>query len=205
MKVLLLNGSPQPKGCTFTALQEIAVQLQAQGIEPEIVQLGAAPIRGCTACRKCDTQFKCVYGEKDVNLFADKLYQAHGLVIGSPVYYASPNGALLSFLDRLFFSNAGLFIYKPGAAVVSARRSGATAALDVLNKYFLLSAMPVVPSLYWNIVHGNTPEEVQQDLEGMQTMRTLGRTMSWMLHAFEKGDPPPVPEERIRTNFIRSL
>lgn len=203
MKVLLLNGSPNAKGCTFTALQEVAVQLQENGIEPEIIQIGKAPVLGCVACRECAKHRKCIYGDKDVNPFAQKLQEANGLVIGSPVYYAAPNGALLSFLDRLFFSSAGLFVNKPGAAIVSARRAGTTAALDVLNKYFLISGMPLVPSQYWNMVHGNTPEEVLQDQEGLQIMRTLGRNMAWLLHCIETGEAPPKHEKRLRTNFIR--
>lgn len=203
MKVLLLNGSPNPMGCTCTALQEVAIQLQAEGIEPEIIQLGKGPMLGCIACRECVKHKKCIYGDKDVNPFAKKLLQADGLIVGSPVYYGAPNGALLSFLSRLFFSNGGLFVNKPGAAIVSARRAGTTAALDVLNKYFLLSGMPLVPSQYWNMVHGNTKEEVMQDQEGMQIMRTLGKNMAWLLQLIADGIAPPVMEPRVRTNFIR--
>ena len=202
MNVLLLNGSPNPRGCTFSALQEVAVQLQDNGIEAEIVQLGKTPVLGCVACRECAQGGKCVYGDKDVNPFAEKLREADGLVIGSPVYYASPNGALLSFLDRLFFSSAGLFAYKPGAAVVSARRAGTTAALDVLNKYFLLSNMPLVPSQYWNMVHGYEPDQVRLDLEGLQTMRVLGNNMAWIIKSIKSGEPPPATEKpRLLTNF----
>jgi len=203
MKVLLLNGSPNARGCTFSALQEVAIQLQENGVDAEIIQLGKSPMLGCVACRKCADQNQCAYGDKDVNPFAQKLFEADGLVVGSPVYYAAPNGALLSFLDRLFFSSAGLFVHKPGAAVVSARRAGTTAALDVLNKYFLIANMPLVPSQYWNMVHGNTPEEVLEDKEGLQIMRTLGKNMAWLLHCIQAGNPPPALEQRVRTNFIR--
>lgn len=203
MKVLLLNGSPRAKGCTFTALSEVAGELVRNGVEAEIFHAVPGVVHGCTACRHCDKTDRCVFDDDRVNEAIDKLAAADGLVIGAPVYYASPNGAILSFLDRLFYTGGGKVAYKPGAAVVSARRAGTTASLDVLQKYFLISNMPVVPSQYWCMVHGNTPEEVQRDEEGLQTMRTLGRNMAWMLKCFEGKEKPRMTEERKRTNFIR--
>ena len=204
MKVLLLNGSPRPKGCTFTALSEVASAIQAGGVEAEIVQLPKGAVRGCIACGKCAETKRCIFGDDGVNDMIDRMASAQGLVIGSPVYYASPNGAVLSFLDRMFYAASSEMAYKPGAAVVSARRAGTTASLDVLNKYFLISNMPLVPSQYWNMVHGQSPEQVLQDEEGLQIMRTLGRNMAWMIKCIATGDAPPATEsERKRTNFIR--
>ena len=205
MKVLLLNGSPNKEGCTFTALSEIKNELIKNEIETEIFHIGNKPIRGCTACRKCSNN-KCIFDDDTVNLFLEKASYADGFVFGSPVYYASANGSLISFLDRAFYAGNS-FSYKPGAAVVSARRAGTTAALDQLNKYFTISNMPVVSSQYWNMVHGNTPEEVKQDLEGMQIMRTLGENMAWLLKSIEAGKKDglqkPARKDSIRTNFIR--
>ncbi|MCL1963741.1 MAG: flavodoxin family protein [Firmicutes bacterium] len=204
MKVLLLNGSPNAKRCTFTALNEVAGALEANGIETEIIHVIKGPIHGCTGCRKCAERHRCVFDGDLVNEVCEKMARADALVIGSPVYYASPNGAFLAFLDRLFCAGGtAAFAYKPGAAVVSARRAGTTASLDALNKYFLISNMPLVPSQYWNMVHGNTPEEVRRDDEGMQTMRTLGRNMAWLIKCAAAGDAPPETEAKKRTNFIR--
>lgn len=204
MKVLLLNGSPKAKGCTFTALCEVAGQLEANGVETEIASVVKGPVRGCIACGQCAEKRRCVFDDDMVNEILDRAAEIDGLVVGSPVYYASPNGALLSFLDRLFFAGGGAFAYKPGAAVVSARRAGTTAALDVLNKYFLIGNMPVTPSQYWNMVHGNTPDEVRRDEEGMQIMRALGGNMAWLLKCIAAGGGKPQPEKpRMRTNFIR--
>lgn len=207
MKALLINGSPNAHGCTFTALCEVEGALRREGIETEIFQLGKEPIRGCLGCGACRKSGLCAFGDGNVNQALETLKGCQALVVGSPVYYASPNGALLSFLDRLFFTG-GLDGHMVGAAVVSARRAGTTAALDVLNKYFLISGMPIAPSQYWNMVHGNTPQEVLKDLEGLQIMRMLGRSIAWLMNCIqagrEAGIAPPAPESpRVRTNFIR--
>ncbi len=206
MKVLLINGSPHENGCTYTALRETADTLEKQEIETEILQLGIKPMQGCTACGVCRQTGQCVFDDL-VNEVAEKADSVDGLIVGSPVYYAAPSGQLCAFLDRLFYSAAARFAGKPAAAVVSCRRGGATAAFDRLNKYFAISSMPIVTSQYWNQVHGNTPEEVRQDLEGLQTMRTLGLNMAWLLKNIqagrEAGIPAPVYEDKIGTNFIR--
>ncbi|MDD5602920.1 MAG: flavodoxin family protein [Eubacteriales bacterium] len=209
MKVLLINGSPREKGCTFTALSEAAGEITKAGIETEIFHIGKTPIRGCTACGLCrkNDLGKCVYDNDSVNTALLKAKESDGFIIGSPVHYASAAGMLISFLDRCFYSGNRYFAYKPGAAIVSCRRGGSTASLDQLNKYFTISNMLLVSSQYWNMVHGNTPEEVQQDLEGMQTMRTLGKNMAWVLKSIEAGQKAgiPLPEKEApqRTNFIR--
>ena len=206
MKVLLLNGSPHARGCTYTALSEVAGQLNQNGVETEIVQIGAGPVHGCIACGKCRETGSCVFDDI-VNEILKKMEDADGLVVGTPVYYASPHGSLIALLDRLFYAGKTQFAYKPAAAVASARRAGTTAALDVVNKYFTISQMPVVSSQYWNMVHGNTPEQVRQDQEGLQIMRTLGNNMAWLLRCIEAGKAAgvePVKETpRIATNFIR--
>lgn len=182
-KVLLLNGSPRPNGCTATALREIADTLEQEGVETETVQVGAKNIRGCIACGKCQELGRCVFNDL-VNETAPKLMEADGLVIGSPVYYGSPNGTILSFMDRLFYSTGNMSKrMKVGAAAVSCRRGGNSASFDVLNKYFTISEMPVVSSTYWNQVHGFTAEDVKKDLEGLQTMRNLARNMAFMIRA----------------------
>lgn len=182
-KVLLLNGSPRPNGCTATALREIANMLEQEGVETETVQVGAKNIRGCIACGKCQELGRCVFNDL-VNETAPKLMEADGLVIGSPVYYGSPNGTILSFMDRLFYSTGNMSKrMKVGAAAVSCRRGGNSASFDVLNKYFTISEMPVVSSTYWNQVHGFTAEDVKKDLEGLQTMRNLARNMAFMIRA----------------------
>lgn len=207
MKVLLINGSPHEKGCTYTALWEVAKQLLRGGIESEIFWIGAKPIGGCTACGACKGKGKCVFGEKDgVNACIEKIQQADAVVIGSPVYYAGPNGSLLSLLDRVFYAAGGTFALKPGAAVVSCRRGGASATFDRLNKYFTISSMPVVSSQYWNSVHGNTPEEVRRDEEGLQVMRTLADNLTWLLRCLQVAEgqvEKPQWEPRVSTNFIR--
>ncbi len=210
MKVILINGSPHPKGCTHTALLEVADTLNKNGIETEIFQIGVRPVAGCTACGTCETKGSCVFQDK-VNDFLDLARGADGFVFGSPVYYASANGALISFMDRVFFadmcSGGQAFYLKPAAAVASARRAGTTATFDQLNKYFTISEMPVISSQYWNMVHGFTPDDVKKDLEGLQVMRTLGRNMAWFLKCKEAGVKAGVPlperEEAIATNFIR--
>lgn len=206
MKVLLINGSPHEAGCTFAALSEVWKSLNADGIETEIFQLGTAPVRGCIGCGKCrQTPGRCVFDDDVANALHQKIADSDGIVIGSPVYYAGPNSALTAVLDRVFYSGGG-FSQKPACALVSARRGGTTAALDRLNKYFSISGMPIVPSQYWNMVHGNTPEEVAKDLEGLQIMRTLGKNMAWLLKCIEAGKQAgikaPAVEERVRTNFI---
>ncbi len=181
-KVLLLNGSPRANGCTATALREMIPVFEANGIETELVHIGNKDIRGCIACNTCMKNKKCVFDDL-VNETAPKFEAADGLVVGSPVYYASPNGTVLSFLDRLFYSTHFSKHMKVGAAVVSARRGGNTASFDVLNKYFSISGMPVASSTYWNQVHGFTAEDVKKDLEGLQTMRNLALNMSFMIRA----------------------
>jgi multimeric flavodoxin WrbA len=207
MKVLLINGSPNKKGCTYTALCEVEKELNKNDIETEIFYIGKKPIRGCTACRKCVELGKCVFDDDVVNAAVDKAGKSDGFVFGSPVHYAGASGFITSFLDRCFFSGSDAFEYKPGAAIVSCRRGGATAAFEQLNKYFTINNMPVVSSQYWNMVHGSAPEEVMQDLEGMQTMRTLGRNMAWLLKSIAAGKKAgialPEAEERMWTNFIR--
>jgi multimeric flavodoxin WrbA len=206
MHVLMINGSPHGKGCTYTALSEVAGQLEAQDIEARFFHIGSDAIQGCTGCRSCAESGHCLFDDDPVNACVDLARKADGIVIGSPVYYSGPNGSLCAFLDRMFFLKAAGYAYKPGAAVVNCRRGGASAAFDRLNKYFTVSNMPVVPSQYWNATHGLTPEEVKQDLEGMQIMRTLGRNMAWLLRCIEaaKGTVPfPEAETRVATNFIR--
>ncbi len=182
-KVILLNGSPHQHGCTATALEEMIRVFEEEGIETELIQVGGRDIRGCIACKRCDELGKCVFDDL-VNEVAAKFEQADGLVVGSPVYYSSPNGTILSLLDRLFYSTSFSKQMKVGAAVVSCRRGGNTASFDVLNKYFTISSMPVASSTYWNQVHGFTAEDVKKDLEGLQTMRNLARNMSFMIRAF---------------------
>ena len=205
MKVLLVNGSPNKKGCTNRALEEVAKTLEENGVEAEIFHIGNKPFGGCIACNHCKTNGEC-YMNDIVNEFAKKAKEADGFIFGSPVYYASASGALTSFLDRLFYSSARYLQYKPGAVVCSARRAGTTATFDQLNKYFTINNMPVVSSQYWNMVHGHTQEEVEKDLEGLQTMRVLGRNMAWILKCIEIGKENniliPEPEARIATNFI---
>ena len=182
-KVLLLNGSPHVHGCTATALDEMIKVFEEEGVETELVQVGVKDIRGCIACGTCSLKGKCVFDDL-VNEVAPKFEEADGLVVGSPVYYGSPNGNILSFMDRLFYSTSFSKQMKVGAAVVSCRRGGNTASFDVLNKYFTISGMPVASSTYWNQVHGFTAEDVKKDLEGLQTMRNLARSMSFMIKAF---------------------
>ena len=197
MKVLLINGSPKANGCTYTALSEIANELEKENIETEIFHIGNKPIRGCIGCGGCYTTNKCVFNDDVVNDGIEKVKKADGIILGSPVHYAAASGAITSFLDRLFY----------GAAIVSCRRGGSTAAFEQLNKYFTISNMPIVSSQYWNMVHGNTPEEVKQDLEGMQTMRVLGQNMAWLLKSIQSGKEAgiklPEKEPRAMTNFIR--
>ncbi len=208
MKVVLINGSAKTKGCTYTALSEMAKIFEVEGIDAEIVQLGGAPIRdciGCSACRKLDG--RCVFDDDIVNELIRKVADADGVVFGSPVYYAHPSGRILSVLDRMFYAGSKAFAHKPGMSVASARRGGTTASIDVLNKYFAIAQMPIVPSTYWNIIHGNTPEEIMQDEEGLQTMRNGARNMIWLMKCMEAGKEAgitlPDTEYAYKTNFIR--
>ena len=211
MKVLLFNGSPHSQGCTFTALTEIANTLKEEGIESEIFHVGNDAIKSCMACRACANLGKCVVNDR-VNEFVELMGKCDGLIIGSPVHYASSSGATVAFLDRAFFSASmsgrrDIFEHKPGSSIASARRAGTTATLDQLNKYFTISQMPIISGRYWNMVHGSNPDEVRQDLEGMQNMRILARNMAWHLKcqqaAKEAGIEMPKKEETIWTNFIR--
>lgn len=203
MKVLLINGSPHKEGCTFTALSEVVAALQNNDIETEIFHIGTKPVRGCIACGRCYELGKCIFEDDCANELAQKMQEADGIVIGSPVYYAGPNGALCALLDRAFYQSSGKYRGKPSAAVVSCRRGGASASFDRLNKYFTINQMPVVASQYWNAVHGNVPDEVRQDLEGLQIMRTLGNNMAWMLKNIAEADIPMSELEQFqRTNFI---
>lgn len=206
MKVILVNGSPKEKGCTFRALSEAAAELNKNGIDTEIFHIGTEPLAGCTGCGGCAGTGECVYDDA-VNRFAALAESADGFIFGSPVHYAAASGALTSFLDRAFYSAGGKMRGKVGASVVSCRRGGASAAFDQLNKYFTINNMPVVSSQYWNQVHGNTPEEVEQDLEGLQTMRMLAKNMAWLLKCIDLGKKSgitvPEQEAKVKTNFIR--
>ena len=206
MKVLLINGSPHKAGCTFTALSEVAQTLQKNNIETEIFHIGVKPIAGCIACGKCKETGKCVFDD-GVNHLGARLDEFNGIILGSPVYYAGPAGQMCAFCDRLFFSNAKKMAGKLASAVVSCRRGGATAAFDRLNKYFTIVNMQVVGSQYWNMVHGFTPEDVRKDEEGLQTMRTLGQNMAWLLKCIELGKKhgieKPQYESITLTNFIQ--
>lgn len=207
MKVLLINGSPHADGCTATALGEIAKTLNNEGVETEIFHIGASAVRGCIACGGChrNGNGRCVFDGDPVNTALEKMENADGLVIGSPVYYGSANGTLISLLDRMFFAG-DCFKNKPACVICSARRGGTTATYDELNKYIGISGMLMVPSCYWNMVHGSNKEEVVKDEEGMRIMRVLGKNMAWllkMLDATKDTVPLPTPEPPARTNFIR--
>lgn len=209
MKVLLINGSCNKSWCTFTALSEAEKALNAEGIETELIQIGNKAIRdciGCNACRK-NADLKCIFTDDIVNEIIEKAKDSDGFIFGSPVYYAHPSGRLLSLMDRLFYAGGGAFAYKPAAAIVSARRAGTTASIDAITKHFTINKMPVISSNYWNMVHGNCPEEVMQDKEGLQIMRVLGQNMAWILKCIEAGKnagiEKPETEDKIWTNFIR--
>ena len=209
MKVIILNGSPKAEGNTATALHEVERALQQQSIDTEWIHVGHRQIHGCIACNRCWETGVCAFGDI-VNEIADKMQEEDGLLIGSSVYFASPNGTLLALLDRLFYSNLHKdWTMKVGASVCIARRGGATATMDVLNKYFLKTNMPVVPSQYWTIAHGTTPGEVTQDLEGMQTMRQLGLNMAFMIKSIRLGmeqfGSPKIQEPLVETHYIRTL
>ena len=206
MKVLMINGSPEKDSCTNRALTEIANTLKSEGIDSEIVAIGREAIRGCLACGGCKKLGRCVVDDV-VNAVAARLDEFDAFIVGSPVYYASGNGTVYSFLDRLFFSAGSKLRYKPAAAVAVARRAGTTATLDTLNKYFTINEMPVVSSNYWNMVHGFTPSDVEKDLEGLQTMRNIGHNMAWLLRCIDAGKKAgiamPASERGAATHFIR--
>lgn len=205
-RVLLINGSPNQYGCTYTALREVADTLEQQGVAAEIYQIGKKPIAGCIACESCEGTGKCAFDD-GVNEIIARLDEFDALVFGSPVYYSGPSGQLCAFLDRLFYAGGRRMAGKLGAAVVSCRRGGASASFDRLNKYFGISNMHVVGSQYWNQVHGFTPEDVKKDKEGLQTMRTLAMNMAWLLRCIEAGRaagvPEPEYERRVSTHFIQ--
>lgn len=211
MKVLLLNGSPHKQGCTYTALTEISNILNEEGIETEIFWISTKPLMSCTACLKCKELGHCTFDKDKVNEFVRKAYDADGFIFGSPVHYAAGTGAITSFLGRSFYSNSNgddsnAFKFKPAAMVASARRAGTTATYDQLNKFFGITQMPIISSFYWNMVHGNTPEEVMQDIEGLETMRQLGKNMAYFLKCIEAGAEKglkPEDRDKTRTNFIR--
>jgi multimeric flavodoxin WrbA len=210
MKVLLVNGSPHKEGCTYTALTEVAKTLNEESIDTDIFWIGIKPLAGCIACKKCAKTGRCAFDDS-VNDFLDIAKDADGFIFGSPVHYAAASGAITSFMDRVFYANLQSgkqsFYLKPAAAVISARRAGTTATFDQLNKYFTISEMPIISSCYWNMVHGAKPEDVEKDLEGLQTMRILARNMAFFLKCKEiglkTGVQLPMREERIFTNFIR--
>lgn len=206
MKVLLVNGSPHENGCTYTALKEVESSLNKNGIETETFWIGNKPVSGCIGCGNCLKTGKCFIKDK-VNEFLEKVPNTDGFIFGTPVHFAASSGMLSSFMDRAFYGRRNLFSNKPACGIASCRRGGATATLDEINKYFGISNMPIVSSQYWNIVHGTNPEEVKKDEEGMQTMRTLGNNMAWLLKSIEAGEKAgiekPKNETIISTNFIR--
>ncbi len=207
MKVLLINGSAHLNGCTHRALKEVEKSLNANGIETEIINVANKDVRGCIGCYYCREHKKCVFDDL-VNEIAPKFAESDGIVVGTPVYYAGANGQLLAFLDRLFFSTSGVFdkTMKVGAAVISSRRAGSTSAMDEINKYFTIASMPIVSSTYWNEVHGSVAEDVEKDLEGLQTMRNLGNNMAFLIKAISSQKEKtglPVQERNVFTNFIR--
>jgi multimeric flavodoxin WrbA len=208
MKVLLINGSPNKNGCTYTALSEVAKQLEKENVEYEIYHIGNKPIRGCIGCGKCTSNNNlCIFSDDPVNEIIERAKNSDGFIFGSPVYFASANGSFVSLLDRVIYAGSSFFAYKPAANIVSAWRAGTTAAYDQLNKYIGYSRMIMVPSIYWNMVHGSTPDEVMQDKQGLQIMRSLGTNMAWLLKVIESakknGIDYPIEEKRIYTGFIR--
>ena len=206
MKALILNGSPKTNGNTAFALSQMAEVFAENGVESEILQVGSQLIHGCVGCASCYKTHKCVFDDL-VNETAERLEEFDGIVVGTPVYYASPNGTLLSFLDRLFYSTGHIDKrMKVGASVVCARRGGCTASMDVLNKYFTISGMPVAPSTYWNLIHGAKPGEAAMDAEGIRTMRNLAKNMVFLMNAIaaeKEKNGLPEPEAKVFTNFIR--
>lgn len=204
MKVLLINGSPRKEGNTFIALSEVARTLEENGVETRIISIGKKAVQGCIACNKCFELGHCIFSDELYNKVREEMKTSDALVVGSPVYYAGPNGSLCALLDRFFYSSSEYLQYKPAAAVAVARRGGASVTFDRLNRYFSITNMPIVPSQYWNLVHGLNPGDAKEDAEGLQTMRTLARNMVWMLNNLKNGGfPAPEQEEWIMTNFIR--
>ncbi len=204
MKVLLINGSPRKNGNTQIALEEVSKTLEECGVQTEIIQIGNKPVRGCIACGKCHELGKCVFQDDLYKNIRESLQNADGVIVGSPVYYAGPNGSLCALLDRVFYSCSDLLSFKPAASVAVCRRGEASATFDRLNKYFTISNMPIVSSQYWNSVHGWQKGEASQDEEGLQTMRTLGRNMAWMLKSLSNSKyNHPELEDWTPTNFIR--
>ena len=207
MKVLLFNGSPRKNGCTYLSLQEAAKAMESQGLETEILQLGGGPVWDCAACGGCAGKGRCIWEDDPANQWIEKARQADGFVFGAPVYFGHPAGGFLALLDRMFYAGADAFVHKPAAAVVSARRAGTVASLDVLYKYFGVCQMPVVSSTYWNMVFGPAPRQISQDQEGLQTMANLGRNMAWLLQCIQAGKSlgltPPQAETACRTDFNR--
>lgn len=202
MKVIMISGSPHKEGSSRLALREMEKVFAAEGIESELIEVGAGPVSGCTACGACKKTGVCVIGDR-VNEAIEKLAAADALVVATPVHYASPAGALLAFLDRMFYAGGSKFAHKPAAAFASARRAGTTASLDVINKYFTISQMPVVSSTYWSQIYGGAPGDASHDAEGLQTARNLARNMAWLLKCIAAGPEPPEAETAARTNFIR--
>ena len=207
MKVLMINGSPNQNGCTYTALTVIAGELKAQGVDSEIIWIGNKPVRSCIGCGGCKAGNGCVFGDDVLHFIGEKVKTADGYIFGAPVHYASPNGATIAILDRLFYSYGRYMQLKPAASIVSARRAGTTASYDVLNKYIGINNMLPVPSTYWNMVHGSKAEEVLQDEEGLCIMRAIGSNMAWLLKLLQsaKGTEleKPVIIPKVKTNFIR--
>lgn len=205
-KVLMINGSPHEFGCTYTALKEVADTLEKNGVETEILYLGTKPVAGCIACGKCGQTGRCVFDDQ-VNRVLDKLDEYSGIVVGSPVYFAGPTGQICAFLDRLFYCGGGRMAGKIAASVVSCRRGGASASFDRLNKYFSISNMHIAGSQYWNQIHGKTPAQAVKDLEGLQTMRTLGQNIAWLIKSIEAGEAAGLAateyEKTQITNFIQ--
>lgn len=208
MKVVLINGSPRAAGCTYTALEQTAKALTAEGVSTEIVHIGTKPVRGCAACFGCrkNGNGRCVFDDDVVNSMIEKVHEADAVILGSPVYFAGMSGQMKSMLDRVFFAGGGALANKLGASVVSCRRGGASAAFDQMNHYFTIARMHVVSSQYWNQVHGMTPDDVNEDAEGLQTLRTMAVNMAWLLKCIkagrESGVPMPVYEAPVQTNFI---
>lgn len=206
MKVLLINGSPHEKGTTFGALTEIGKELNSLGVDYEILHVGNKNVSGCLACGGCSKTGRCVVNGDFVNTVIEKIEEADGLIVGTPVYYAGINGTLKSLLDRVFYARRG-FANKPASSIAVARRAGTTATLEIINKYFMISSMPVISSTYWNMVFGSNINDIQKDLEGLQTMRNLAKNMAYVIKSFkiakENGLSEPELERVERTNFIR--
>lgn len=207
MKVLLINGSPKEDGCTFTALSALEIMLKEEGLDTEIYNIGNQAVHGCADCLTCMETGQCAYEDDCANEIIYKIQEADGLIIGSPVYYAAANGTLTALLNRVFYAAGSTFAHKPVAAIASARRAGTSTTLDQLNRYFTISQMPIVPSTYWNNIHGRRSGHIAQDQEGLQTIMNLAKNMAWMLHCIEagreKGIVPPEPVTGARTDFYK--